>query len=147
MRRRTVLAAAVSAAATAGCVGLPAGSGDGTTARPGVSDTAFSVADAGCGAVREAASVSVSGQTVSVSGTTTVRDGCRTARLERASVEDGELRVVVASVAREGVDSCVQCLTEVTYEASVTVVGGPPDGAVVVHDSRGERRDVAGVAL
>jgi len=148
MRRRTVLAA-VAAAATAGCARLPAaGSGDGTTARPGVSDSSFSVTDAGCGVVREAASVSAGEGAVSVSGTTTVRDGCRTARLGSARVADGELlRVVVASIEREGVESCAQCLTEVDYEASVTVAGGLPERAVVVHDSRGARREVASVAL
>ena len=53
----------------------------------------------------------------------------------------------MASVAREGVESCVQCLTEVAYKASVTVAGGLPDGVVVVHDSRGERRDVASATV
>ena len=85
--------------------------------------------------------------TVAVMGTVTVADGCRTVELAEASVADGELLVVVASVEREGVEGCVQCLTEVVYDASVTLSEGLPERVVVVHESRGERRAVASVDL
>jgi hypothetical protein len=154
MRRRSVLAAVAAAAATAGCTGLPAGEGggdggdDGTTPQPAIAGSSFSIRSVDC-ATGEAddASVSVEDATVSVSGTVTVADGCHVAELDGAAVENGELRVVVASVAREGVQGCVQCLTEVGYDASVTLSGGRPERVVVVHEARGERREVASVAL
>ena len=151
MRRRTVLAAVASGTttlgATAGCVRLPPWSGDGTTTGAGVSASSLTVRDAGCGTGADEASVSAEDATVSVSGTLPVADGCRTAALDDASVADGTLRVVVASVDRGGVEQCVQCLTDVAYDASVTVADGRPERVVVVHDSRGERRTVATVDL
>jgi len=149
MRRRTVLAAVASgaAAATAGCTRLPAWSGDGTTAGPAAVDSSLTVRDASCGTGGDEASVSAEDATVSVSGTVTVANGCRTVELAGATVADGELRVVVASVEREGVQQCVQCLTEVVYDASVTLSGGLPERVVVVHESRGETREVASVEL
>jgi hypothetical protein len=149
MRRRTVLAAVATgaAAATAGCSRLPAWSDDETTAQPAVTDSSFTVRDAGCGTGGDEASVSAEGATLSVSGTVTVADGCRTAELASVSVVDGDLRVEVASVEREGVEQCVQCLTEVVYDAAVTVAGGLPERVVVVHESLGETREVASVDL
>ena len=149
MRRRTVLAAVATGAATAtaGCLRLPAWSGEGTTTDAGVSDSSFTVRDAGCGDGGDDASVRVDDATVTVSGTVTVADGCRTAELADARRSDGELRVVVASVEREGVQQCVQCLTEVVYDASVTLSAGRPERVVVVHESLGERREVAAVEL
>lgn len=158
MRRRRVLAAVAAAAATAGCTGLPAGEGGGdggddeddgrTTTQPAVADSSFSIRSADCATGDgDDASVSVEDATVSVSGTVTVADGCHVVELDSATIADGELRVVVASVTREGVQGCVQCLTEVGYDASVTLRGGLPERAVVVHESQGERREVASVAL
>jgi len=149
MRRRTVLAAVATGAATAtaGCTGLPAWSGEGTTTRSGVGKSTFTVRDAGCGTAGDEASVSAADATVTISGTVTVANGCRTAELAGASVTDGELRVVVASVEREGVEQCVQCLTDVVYDASLTLTDGLPERVVVVHEAQGERREVAAVEL
>ena len=148
MRRRTVLAAVVSGAATAtaGCTGLPEWAGEGAT-QSGVAESSFTVRDASCGEGGDEASVSTADATVSVRGTVTVADGCRTAELAGARVDDGELRVVVASVEREGVEQCVQCLTDVVYDASVTLDDGLPERVVVVHESRGEQREVVSVEL
>jgi hypothetical protein len=136
-----------AATATAGCTRLPAWSGDEPTAQPGVSASSLTVRDASCGTGNDEASVSAEDTTVAVMGTVTVADGCRTVELAEASVADGELLVVVASVEREGVEGCVQCLTEVVYDASVTLSEGLPERVVVVHESRGERRAVASVDL
>jgi len=155
MRRRTVLAAVASGAATAaaGCTRLPEWSGEGssgtTTAGPGVASASLTVTDSSCGEGADAASVSAGedGDTVSISGTLPVPDGCHTAELDSAAVDGGTLRVVVAGVVREGVENCVQCLTDVAYDASVTVSGSRPERVVVVHESRDETREVASVDL
>jgi hypothetical protein len=140
MRRRDVIAA-VSAVAVTGCLGGPeAGSGD-----SGGSDTEFTLTDAGCGSIREDASVAVDGSTVSVTGTTSAPNGCYTAELASATIDDGALRVTIAAVQREGVDQCVQCITELAYEATVAVAGSLPDRVEVVHRSRGEDHEVASV--
>jgi hypothetical protein len=140
MRRRDVLAA-VPAVAVAGCLGGPgADSGD-----SGVGDTEFAVTDAGCGRQREDASVAVEDGTATVTGTTSAPNGCYTAELASATVDGDALRVTVAAVQREGVDQCVQCITELAYEATVTVAGSLPERVVVVHRSRGEDREVASV--
>jgi len=149
MRRRTMLAAVASGAvtATAGCVRLPAWSDEGTAGGAGVSESSFTVGDASCGEGSGEATVRAEDATVAVRGTVTVASGCQTAELAGASVDDGELRIVVASAEREGVEQCVQCLTEVAYSASVTPTEGLPERVVVVHEARGERSEVASVDL
>ncbi|SEW09742.1 immunoglobulin domain-containing family protein [Halobacterium jilantaiense] len=149
MRRRTMLAAVASGAvtATAGCARLPAWSDDGTADGAGVSESSFTVGDANCGEGSDSATVRTEDAAVAVRGTVTVASGCQTVELDDATVDDGELRVVVASVEREGVEQCVQCLTDVSYSASVTPVGGLPERVVVVHEARGERNEVASVDL
>ncbi|MFB6073091.1 MAG: hypothetical protein ABEJ88_08990 [Halobacterium sp.] len=141
MRRRGVLAGVV-AVATAGCLGSGRGGGS-----PSVAGTDFSVVDAGCGVVREAASVSFGGGVVRVAGKTSAPSGCYTARLASAAYdrESGELRVLVAAERREDAAGCVQCITEIDYEAAVRFDGGLPASVVVVHRSRGGERTVASV--
>lgn len=83
--------------------------------------------------------------TVSVSGTTSAQNGCYTAELAEVTYDSdaNELRVVVAAVERGGVEGCLQCITELDYDASVSFDDGLPERVVVVHRSRGEEREVA----
>lgn len=145
MRRRQVLAA-VPVALSAGCLGRSDGYGSDGGGGVVHEQTALEITDVGCGTATETASVSFDSahQRVSVTGTTSAPDACYRARVGSATY-DGETDefelVVEAFDAKEGV--CTECITEIDYETTSDFDGGLPGTVVVVHDSRGKRREVA----
>jgi hypothetical protein len=106
----------------------------------------FSVRDQECGGQVDETTVSFD-DGVTVSGTIWGNDACYTATLRDVSLEEGALTLVVAAESDAGTDRmCAQCITEISYEASVSVSGtDDPDVVRVVHVHGGERQTVTTV--
>ena len=152
MRRRCVLAS-VSAVLVAGCVGSGGGSGtttkgDGTTTEgaPSVASSSLAVTDTGCGSQSDGgASVAFERREVVVSGTVVGNDGCYRARLGDVSFDGSSdvCRVVVEAFDDSGPDEvCTDCITAISYEATVVFDGGLPGTVEVVHDDLGGENTV-----
>ncbi|MGK2230795.1 MAG: hypothetical protein ACI9QA_000956 [Methanobacteriota archaeon] len=71
-----------------------------------------------------------------VSGTVVGKNGCATARLSEANVEDGTLNVGVGTVS-DGTEVCTQALVAIGYEATFSFDGEIPDEVSVSHDGTG----------
>jgi len=102
---------------------------------PSVVDTEFEVVSEGSGGEDDGeARVDIDGETVRVEGSIVGRNGCYTARLEEAVVEDGTLvvRVEAYEDAEEG-EMCTQALVVIEYEARVDLDGEPSE-VRVEHD-------------
>lgn len=151
MQRRTVLASVATLTTTgllAGCATNSPGRGPtngGTpTDTPSVAGTDFTVTNAQPGNEVNEASVSFEDDAVVVTGTIAGADSCKTAHLKEAELSDGSLAVTVATKDRpDAGDVCSQVITEISYEATVTIEGPLPAGVTVVHESMGETREVA----
>ena len=74
--------------------------------------------------------------TVLIRGTAVGADGCATARLAEAYVEDGSLNVDVETVGTGG-EMCTQSLVAIRYTASLTFDDGIPNEVSVSHDGEG----------
>lgn len=156
MRRRTLLAAALVGTGLAGCLDDVADRDDGGAAEPNASDaedddgdtddadgpegstireTRFEVRDVGESDRDESASVAFEGDTITVAGTITGNNGCYTARLADARIEDGELVVAVESYEDADEDEmCTQALVAIEYDAVVEIDGELPGSVRVEHD-------------
>jgi hypothetical protein len=120
-----------------------------STTPSGVAEKSLTVTDSGCGERMNDASVAFdeATETVTVTGTTWGNDACYTAVLSDVSLAEGSLTVVVGSESDAGTDeACAQCITEIGYEATVTLDGGLPDEVAVVHESGGERTRITSVS-
>lgn len=76
---------------------------------------------------------------VSVEGTIWGSDGCKTARLARATYDADEGRLSVAVVTTDRTDTaeaCTQALVEIDYESTFSFSNGTPDEVAVSHDER-----------
>lgn len=71
-----------------------------------------------------------------VTGTVIGSDGCATARLAEAAIEDGALNVDVETVDASG-GMCTQALQAIEYEATLTFDGEIPNEVSVSHDGEG----------
>jgi hypothetical protein len=157
MDRRTFVATlgALAAGTLAGCLsGDPPAGGDGSrptddqtetpSPTPDVSlaETSFTVEDVQSGTGNDEASVSFD-DGVAVDGTIMGKNGCYTASLGSATLEDATLEVVVDSHERDDADACTQALVDIDYRASFTFEGRLPDRVVVEHDIDSERTTVA----
>ncbi|QLH84868.1 hypothetical protein HZS54_00425 [Halosimplex pelagicum] len=101
-----------------------------------MADRSFDVTDSGCGTQTDDASVAFDGDgaTVTVTGTIWGNDACYTAALSDVRLDGDELTVVVGSMSDAGTDTaCAQCITEIDYEATVTLDGALPQTVTVVH--------------
>ena len=79
---------------------------------------------------------------VTVDGVLPVPSPCYTATLADASY-DGEADAVTVVVAAKSVkETCVQCLADASYTATVEFDGGLPSSAVVKHRSKSETKTV-----
>ena len=150
MRRRSVLVSVV-AVLGAGCVAPGAdrsGTSEETTTDggPSVGSSSLAVTGTECGSERDGgASVAFEGSEVVVSGTVVGNDGCYRARLGDVSFDASSdvCRVVVEAFDDSGTSGgCVQCLTAVSYEATVVFDGGLPGTVEVVHDDLGGEQTV-----
>lgn len=148
MERRTLLTAcACVIAGLAGCTGQgsrgPGGDGTPTgspsptptsSPEPVVTDTAFTVRNTACGTGESAATVDRDDGTVTVDGTATGNNGCYTADLQSARVEDDELEVAVRTHEEGASDTaCTQCIVDIDYVAEVEYEGSL-ERVVVTHD-------------
>lgn len=116
-----------------------------STTPSGVADRSLQVTDSGCGTQTDAASVAFDegGRTVTVTGTIWGSDACYTAVLSDVSLDGDALTVVVGSESDAGTDTmCAECITEIDYEATVTLEGALPREVTVVHGSGGEQTRV-----
>lgn len=151
MQRRDALRRAGAAGATllAGCLSRgrpPDYGGGGSTASPtpGVVDTSFEVTDRGPGGGDDA--TVTFDEDVTVEGTIRGNNGCYTAELAGASLDDGTLAVRVRAYEdRDEDELCTQALVGIGYRATVAVAGRGPDRVVVVHERDGEATTVADV--
>ncbi|MFB6250856.1 MAG: hypothetical protein ABEI27_04065 [Halobellus sp.] len=116
-------------------------------AEPSVTDRSLTVTDSGCGQVRDEATVSFdeSAGTVTVTGTVWGNDLAYVARLASVSYEDGTLTVTVASERSSETAVAGDCISEISYEATVAVAGGLPGTVEVVHVHGDERTTAATV--
>ena len=159
MRRREMLAGA-SVALFGGCLSSPSGvpsdpgtssAPDTTAEMPSVKRTRFELQGAGCGTIRERADVSVNEETltVTVDGTTSAQNACYSARLADATYDEdaGELRITIETYDASDEGVCAQCITELDYVATAEFTGGLPERVVVVHRTRGEKREVTSTSL
>lgn len=163
MKRRTLLATALPAAATtvAGCLSqavppdeedrVPAdGGGTGDGGGASVTDTQLSVEDVSCGNQVDEVEVSreESASRLVLDGTISAPDPCHTAELGevRYDADADEVRIAVAT--REEEDGiCAQCIAEIQYRSVVSFADGLPERVVVVHDGDVvyEGREAAGL--
>ncbi|WP_123536220.1 hypothetical protein [Halosimplex salinum] len=119
--------------------GTPAS--DPSTTPSGVADESLTVLDSGCGSQTDAAEVVFDGDagTVTVTGTIWGNDACYTAVLSDVRVDGDSLTVVVAAESDAGTDeACAECITEIGYEATITVDDALPGEVTVVHRHGGE---------
>jgi hypothetical protein len=161
MKRRALLAAAaVSAAALAGCTtsGDGPGSGETPTSTPeptptaeptptseptptpvpgpfAVTDTSFEVLAAECGTGEGSAHLTY-GNPIIVEGTITGRNACYTAELEDVSydADADELAMTVRSYNPESQKGCAECISDIDYRAEVAYEGRAPGGVRVTHN-------------
>lgn len=144
MRRRSVLGL-VGTVLLAGCTGSGGGSGTTredesttTSASPSVSESSLDVTDTGCGSEQDGdAAVSLGERAVAVAGTVVGNNGCYRARLGDVSYDGSSdtCRIVVEAFDDSGdTGGCVQCITAVSYEATVVFDGRLPGTVEVVHD-------------
>lgn len=144
MRRRAVTtrALALVAVGTAGCLG---GSGDDDAASagpPALVERSLSVTGGECGNGQDSASASFGDGRVEVAGTISARDRCRGARLASAEYDADADRLSVAVETEKTADACAQCISNVSYEATVAFEGGLPGAVAVSHASRDRERTV-----
>lgn len=127
MKRRALLASigTVSATAVAGCLNVGGQSPgnrspDDGTEPPEVVSSNLETTEAGCGAEATGYEWSVEDDTIVVTGSRTAPNPCHRATLEDVRVDDGvlELEIGLAQATDEGVD-CMQCVGEISYEATV----------------------------
>lgn len=119
-----------------------------TTAGSGGSDAIVNrrieIRDRACGTATDEGTVTFGDRRVVVAGTITGSDSCATAVLDEVTYDPGadRLRVVVTTEHEgDGGKVCSQCLTEIDYEASVTVANTTPTTVVLVHrGATGETR-------
>lgn len=111
----------------------------------GVVGTGFEVGASECGQQREEATVSFDDRTVTVTGTVWGNDLTYTAALDSAAMDDGTL--VVTVVARPDDEGGLggQCITEIDYEATVTLDRAGPEAVRVCHRRGDETTTVATV--
>lgn len=89
--------------------------------------------------------MSFDSQSVVVTGTVVGNNGCYRARLGGVTYDSGSdtCRVVVEAYNASPDAVCTQCITTISYEATVGFEGGLPGTVEVVHDDRGGRSTVA----
>jgi len=139
MNRRTLLRA-VLPVVLAGCVGRGGGGGDGNGDQPRVTDRTFE--DKGECSAPETASVDASSTEIRIDGCVTGPNGCAIASLDSATVDGGELTVVVTTDRDAPPDvACTEALVYRSYTATVTV-DGDVASVRVVHDTPGGRETV-----
>lgn len=157
MRRRALLTAVLASTSLAGCLDDAAERDEGDAAEPNGSDgaedddgdtddaegaekptireTRFEVGDVDESDREESASVAFESDTITVAGAITGNNGCYTARLADARIEDDELVVAVESYEDADEDEmCTQALVAIEYEAVVEVDGELPGSVRVEHD-------------
>lgn len=107
---------------------------DGTATPTGVTGQSLTVTASDCGAQTDDAAVAFDGETVTVTGTIWGNDACYTAVLADVTYDEPALTAVVAAEDDAATDEmCAQCITEIDYEAEITILGGLPDSVTVVH--------------
>lgn len=110
-------------------------SDDGESTSPSVQSRNISTTGSGCGSTSEAAVTFDDGSsTVSVDGSIMASDPCHVATVERASMADGTLTVVVGIEADDS-EACQQCLGQVQYEARFAFADALPGTVEVQHAS------------
>ena len=97
-------------------------------------ETSFEVHSVDCGPGEDHAEITVENDTVIVDGVIRGENGCYSADLSAASIEEDRLRIEVESHEDADEELCTQCLTDVVYEASITIDDGYPSRIVVEHD-------------
>lgn len=117
-------------------------------APPQVADHTFEVTGTRCGE-QNAGSLDVRERTVALTGRLRTPDPCHGADLSVADSEPGDgpdpadaITLLVSPTEGEE-DVCVQCVGEVAYEGTVTFEEAVPEEVVLVHESGGERVEVA----
>jgi hypothetical protein len=135
VNRRTLLAAGagVLGSGVAGCFGIQNDTDQGSD----IMETNFElVEESGTGP--ESAAVTVDDGTVTVTGTIRGNNGCYTARLAGAAIEDDALVVSIESYEdAEDDQDCTMAIIYLEYEASVEIRGEVPTSVRVEHN--GER--------
>ena len=97
-------------------------------------ETTFEVRSVECGSGEDHAEISTENQTVIVDGVIGGKNGCYSADLAATSIEDDRLRIEVESNEDTDSELCTQCLTDVTYEAMITIDSERPSRIIVEHD-------------
>ncbi|MCH7662028.1 MAG: hypothetical protein IH933_16115 [Euryarchaeota archaeon] len=97
-------------------------------------ETSFEVHSVDCGSGEDHAEVTVENDTVVVDGVIRGENGCYSADLSAASIDEDRLRIEVESHEDTDEELCTQCLTDVVYEAAITISDEYPSRIVVEHD-------------
>ena len=156
MKRRDVLglSGTLALAGIAGCLTNPVGDGGDPGDEvgdpdeiPDLVDSSFELKGSGPGE-EDANRAEVSfDDVVTVEGYVIGRNGCYTAELAGASLENGELKVLVRAYDDADEDEmCTQQLVEIHYEATFEFEGELPERVVVEHDSMDDVRTVSEAA-
>jgi hypothetical protein len=117
---------------------------------PNVAEHSFSVTGAQCGDTNDG-TLSLDGETVRLDGHLRTPDPCHGAALSVADHADGEavdapsesLTLLVTPTDPDENTMCQQCVGEVGYEGSVRFESEVPETVRLVHESGGERTEVA----
>jgi hypothetical protein len=105
----------------------------------GIEDAAFRVEESGGGSgtkERADAEFEDDKRRILLTGTVFVKDGCATARLANATVEEGSLDVNIEKVS-DGSEVCTEALVAMRYEATFLFDGEIPNEVSVSHDGQG----------
>lgn len=93
------------------------------------------------------AEVTVSEKQVTIGGCIRGRNGCMQAALDSAGLtDDSSVFTVIITTIKEGGDVCSQQVVQRSYETRFGFEGPLPDKIRVVHESMGDRREVASVS-
>lgn len=110
--------------------------GEDDAAGPAIRETRFEVCDVGEGEAGESASVTFEDDAITVVGIITGNNGCYTARIANARIDDNEV-LVVAVESYEDADEdemCTQAIVAIEYKAVVGIDGDLPGSVRVEHD-------------
>lgn len=97
-------------------------------------ETTFEVRSVECGSGEDRAETAIEDETVIIDGVIGGENGCYSADLSAAFIDDDRLHVEVESYEDTDEELCTQCLTDVTYEARIVIDGEPPSEITVEHD-------------
>jgi hypothetical protein len=104
-------------------------------------ETNFETIATDCGTGENRAEITTDGKTVLIEGVIDGRNGCYSAELSRTSIDDDQLRIEVESYDNSEDELCTQCLTDVVYEARISIDSNHVSEIIVEHDGSSVESD------